>query len=121
MVIRTSFYASFIVAPLAWTILLLFTRFVPPDSIIAFIAFFCVLAIAVTFTVAPIAYFVEVRLFPKLQPQALQYHALRQGFLLAVVLILNLFFRALHSWNIFMFIVSLGAAFMIELLSMARK
>jgi hypothetical protein len=48
-------------------------------------------------------------------------HALRQGLLLALVIIFNLMLRVWHSWNILAALIIFVAAVIIEVLSLARK
>ena len=48
-------------------------------------------------------------------------HALRQGALLSLWIVLNLLLRALHSWSIFVAVVSFGIILVIEVLSLGRK
>ena len=50
-----------LIAPLAWIGLALFTRFVPPQTVLAFITVFVLLGVALTSTLSPIAYFVVRR------------------------------------------------------------
>lgn len=118
---RTALYLLLLLALLAWGGLLLFTRFVPPDSTLAFVIFFLILGIALTCTIAPLAYAFSARFLTVRQYRPNVRHALRQGALLALCVVLNLLLRALHSWNIFAAIVILVAAVVIEVLSLARK
>ena len=48
-------------------------------------------------------------------------HALREGALVSLWIVFNLLLRALHSWNLFVAIVSLGIIIVIEVLSLGRK
>lgn len=121
MASRTSLYTPIIVAPFAWAAVLLFTRFVAPQSISAFIIFFALLTIALTCTFTPIAYLVSYRFLASRLARVTMRYSLRQGILLSLVVVLNLILRALHSWSIFMAIVILGAAVVIEILALARK
>lgn len=116
-----SLYTTVIIAPFAWAGLLLFTRFIPPHSFGAFVLFFGILSIALICTLTPIAYAINGRLLATRLYHATMRHALRQAILLSLAIVLNLILRALHSWNIFMAIVILGAAVIIEILSLARK
>ncbi|MBV9230139.1 MAG: hypothetical protein JOZ18_12555 [Chloroflexi bacterium] len=118
---RSSLWILLLIALLTWGGLLLFTRYVPPHSIAAFIAFFLILSIALTSTIAPIAYFISHRVLPRHFYRTTIRQAIRQGALLTLVVILNLILRALHSWNIFMAIVILVAAIMVEALFLAKK
>ncbi len=118
---RMSFYALVIIAPLSWLGLLAFTRFVPPDSGLAFIAFCLILSVALTCTLAPLAYVIGSRvLHLRLYRETIR-HSIRQGALLALVIVLNLILRALHSWNIFTAVVIVLAALVVEVLSLAKK
>jgi hypothetical protein len=118
---RTAVYLLLLLALLAWGGLLLFTRFIPPDSTLAFICFFLILGIALTCTFSPLAYIFSARFLSVQQYRPNVRHALRQGTLLALCVVLNLLLRALHSWNIFAAIVIFVAAVLIEVLSLARK
>ena len=116
-----SLYTTRIIALFAWAGLLLFTRFVPPDSFSAYVLFFGILSVALICTLTPVAYAINGRLLATRLYHATMRHALRQAILLSLAIVLNLILRALHSWNIFMAIVILGAAVIIEILSLARK
>jgi hypothetical protein len=118
---RLSLYVLLPIAVLAWGGVLLFTRYTAPASLSAFIIFFLLLEIALISTCSPIAYFIGLRLFPRRLYDATKSHALRQGFLLSLVIVLNLLLRALQSWNIFTGIIILAVAIVIEVLSLARK
>jgi len=107
---------------LAWGSLLLFTRFVPPQTVLAFAAFFLLLMLALTCTFAPLAYAFGQRIFASRRHHRITwYYALRQGTLLSFAIVLNLILRALHSWNIIMALVIVGAAVIVEVLFLARK
>lgn len=118
---RTALYMLALLAPLAWTALLLFTRFVPPQGLLAFAAFFILLDVALTCTFTPLAYVIGLRVYPLRGGRATMRHALRQGALLAVLIVFNLLLRALQSWSIFTAIVSVAIVVVIEILSLARK
>ena len=118
---QISLYMLLPVALLAWSGLLLFTRYTAPTSLYAFTIFFLLLEVALISTLSPIAYFIGLRLFPRRLYDATKGHALRQGVLLSLVIVLNLLLRALHSWNIFTAIIILAVAIVIEVLSLARK
>ncbi|MDQ2904044.1 MAG: hypothetical protein ABI456_25695 [Ktedonobacteraceae bacterium] len=118
---RTAFYSLLIIAILAWVGLVLFTRFVPPHTALAFMAFFVLLSVALICTLSPLAYAVSLRFVASRLYHATIRHALRQGALLTLCIVLNLVLLALHSWNIFTALVILGAAIIIEVLSLARK
>ena len=117
---RSSLYTLLLIAPLAWGGLLLFTRLVAPSTALAFFVFFLILGVALTSVFAPLAYFIGLSFFSARYHATIR-HAIRQGALLTLVIILNLILRALHSWSIFMAVVTLVAAVIIEILSLARK
>lgn len=118
---RASLYRLLPIALLAWGGLLLFTRFVPPSTPMAFIAFFIILSVALTSTFALLIYAISSRLFASGHYYPTVHHAMRQGALLSAVIVLNLIMRALHSWNLFMALIILGAAVIVEVLSLAKK
>ncbi len=118
---RTALYILALLALLAWSALLLYTRFVPPQGVLAFAAFFVLLDIALTNTLTPLAYIIGLRFIsPRLYRPTVR-HALRQGALLSLLIVFNLMLRALQSWSIFTAIVSLAIVVVIEVLSLARK
>ncbi|HET8911796.1 MAG TPA: hypothetical protein VFN23_10055 [Ktedonobacteraceae bacterium] len=118
---RAVWYVSLLMIPICWAGFVVFTRFIPPEGIAAFLAFFVILDIALTSTLVPVAYAINSRVLPaRLFNIAIQL-SLRQGALLALCIVLNLILRALHSWNIFTGVVIVGAAVIIEILSLARK
>ena len=89
------------IAVLIWIGLLLFTRFVPPQTLLAFATFFLVLTLGLICTFAPLAYAFGQRIFASRRHHRITwYYALRQGTLLSFAIVLNLILRALHSWNI---------------------
>jgi hypothetical protein len=118
---RATLYILIILAPFLWGGLLLFTRYIPPQTVVAFIAFFVLLSIAITSTFAPIAYFISLRFLSSRLYRTTVRHALRQGALFSLCIILNLILLSLHSWNIFATIIILSAAIVIEVVSLARK
>ena len=118
---RAALYTMMLIAPLAWIGLALFTRFVPPQTVLAFITVFVLLGVALTSTLSPIAYFVVRRFLSSRLYRATVRHALRQGTLVSLWIVFNLMLRSLHSWSLFTAIVSLGIVIVIELLSLARK
>ncbi len=118
---RAALYILMLLAPLAWVALLLFTRFVPPQTMLAFATFFVLLSVALTSTLSPLAYFISLRFISSRLYRTTVRHALRQGALLSLWVVFNLLLRALHSWSIFTAIVSLGIVVVIEVLSLARK
>jgi hypothetical protein len=118
---RHALYLLIVLAPFLWGGLLLFTRLIPPHTILAFIAFFVLIGIAITSTFAPIAYFISLRFLSSRLSRTTVRHALRQGALLSLCAILNLILLSLHSWNIFAAIIIFAAAIVIEVVSLAKK
>jgi hypothetical protein len=118
---RSSLFILLLLALVTWSSLALFTRFIAPDTVLAFIAFFVILEIALTSTFAPVAYTIGHFVLAARPYQTTIRQSLRQGALLALVIVLNLMLRALHSWNIFTALIILAAAIVIEVLFLARK
>ncbi len=110
-----------VLAPLAWAALLVFTHFVPPQTVLAYATFFVLLGVALTSTLSPLAYFISLRFISSRLYRATVRHALRQGALLSLWIVFNLLLRALHSWSLFVAIVSLGIILVVEVLSLGRK
>lgn len=100
---------------------MLYTRYTPPRSFLAFTGFFVILGITLGSTLTPITYTIGSRLFPIRIYQATLRHAARQAVLITLVVIFNLILRALHSWNIFTAIAIIAAAIIFEMLTLARK
>jgi hypothetical protein len=82
---------------------------------------FVLLYVALTSTLAPLAYIVSLRFLSSRLYRATVQHSLRQGALLSLWIVFNLLLRALQSWSLFTAIVSLGIIIVIELLALARK
>jgi hypothetical protein len=118
---RATLSILLILAPFLWGALLLYTRFIPPHTLLAFTAFFLLIGIAITSTFAPIAYFIGLRFLSSRLYRTTVRHALRQGVLLSLCIVLNLILLSLHSWNIFAAIIIFAAAIVIEIISMGRK
>ncbi len=118
---RTALYMLILLAPFVWGGFFLFTRFIPPHTTLAFIAFFILLGAALTSVLSPLAYFIGLRFLSSRLYRATVRHALRQGALLSLCIILNLILLSLHSWNIFTAIVIFVATVVIEVVSLARK
>jgi hypothetical protein len=118
---RSSLLLLLLIAPLSWGGLLLFSYFVPPASFLSFATFFLVLTVALTSTFSPIAYVIGSRVLSLRLYRTTMRYAIRQGALLSLVIVLNLIMRSLQSWNVFTAIVILGAAVVLEVLSLARK
>ena len=118
---RTALNLLMVLAPLAWIALLVFTHYVPPQTVLAYATFFVLLDVALTSTLSPAAYFISLRFISSRLYRATVRHALRQGALLSLWIVFNLLLRALDSWNLFIAIVSLGIILVVELLSLGRK
>lgn len=118
---RSALRFLIILAPPAWAGLAVYAYFVPPRGLLSFIAFFLLLDVALTSTFAPVAYAIGLRFISSRLYRATVRHAIRQGALLALVIVLNLILRALHSWSIITAIIILAAAIVIEVVSLARK
>jgi len=118
---RTALNMLMVFAPLLWVALIVFTHFVPPQAVQAYVTFFLLLSVALTSTLSPLAYFISLRFVSSRLHRATMRHALRQGVLLSLWIVFNLLLRALHSWNLFIAIVSLGIIIVIEVLSLGRK
>jgi hypothetical protein len=114
---RTSLNMLIVLAPLAWAALLIFTHFVPPQALLAYVTFFVLLDVALTSTLSPLAYFISLRFVSSRLHRATMRHALREGTLVSLWIVFNLLLLALHSWSLFVAIVSLGIIVVIEVLS----
>ena len=118
---RSALSITGIIALVAWAGVLLFTGFVPPQTLLAFVAFFLILSIALIGTFTPIAYILGRLLLKRRRYLVTKRYAFRQAMLLAFVILLNLILRALHSWNLFTALIILATAIIIEILALARK
>lgn len=118
---RSILLTLLLIAPLAWGLLLLYARFVPPHTFLAFTCFFALLALALASTLTPVAYALGSRLFSLHIYQATLRHAARQAILLTLIVLFNLILSALHSWNIYTSLAILAAAVVFEILALARK
>ena len=118
---RRTLYILTLLAPFVWGGLILFTRFIPPYTPLAYLAFFVILGVALTCTFSPLAYFIGLRFLSSRLYRTTVRHALRQGILLSLCIVLNLMLRSLHSWNVFTAIVIFVAAVIVEIVSLARK
>jgi hypothetical protein len=118
---HTTLNTLIMLASIAWVALVLFVNLVPPGSVLVFVAFFILLYVALTSTFSPIAYLISLRFVASRLYRATVRHAIRQGALLALCIVLNLILRALHSWNILTAILIFVAAIVIEVVSLARK
>ena len=118
---RSTVYLLFILALILWAGLVIFTRYVPPRSFLAFAVFFLLLGVALASTFAPVAYVIGLRFISSRLYRATMRHAVRQGLLLSLCIVLNFILLALHSWNIITAIIIFVAAIIIEIVSLARK
>ena len=118
---RHALYLLIVLAPILWGGLLLYTRFIPPNTLLAYFTLFILLGLAITSTFTPIAYFISLRFLSSRLSRTIVRHALRQGALLSLCVILNLILLSLHSWNIFAAIIIFAAAIVIEIVSLAKK
>jgi len=118
---RTTLTILLVLAPVLWAGLLTYTHFVPPVGTLTYTTFFILLGIALTCTFSPIAYVIGLRFLSSRLYRTTVRHAIRQGALLSLCIVLNLLLRSLHSWNIFAAIVIFIAAIVIEVVSLARK
>lgn len=115
---RSSLSILTLIALFSWGGLLLFTSIVPPHTLLAFIALFLIVTIALTSTVAPIAYMIG-RLFTPTQLTVQS--AIRRGALVALIVVLNLMLRVWSSWNVFTAILIVLAVIVVEVMALARK
>ena len=118
---RATTYLLLVLALCMWAGIVVFTRYVPPQGMMAFVAFFVLLAVALASTFAPVAYVIGLRFISSRLYRATMRHAVRQGILLSLCIVLNLMLRALHSWNIITAIIIFAVAIVIEIVSLARK
>lgn len=118
---RTTLYLLLLLAILVWAGLLAFTHFVAPNGVPAYTIFFVLLAVALSCTFIPIAYFINLRFLSSRLYRATMRHSLRQSVLLSLCIVLNLLLRSLHSWNIITALIIFIAAIVIEVVSLARK
>ncbi len=117
---RTVLFLLLIIALGSWAGLLFFTHAIAPTTPIAFVIFFTILLVALTSTIALLAYGIGTLmlasgLFTRKRRHATLQGALRQGTLLALAIILNLVLRALNSWSVLTAIVILLIAIIIEI------
>jgi hypothetical protein len=118
---RTTLNTLIVLAPISWVALALFVNLVPPRSVLIFVVFFILLDVALTSTFSPIAYVISLRFLASRLYRANARHAIRQGALLALCIVLNLMLLALHSWNMLTAILIFAVAIIIEVVSLARK
>ena len=106
---RTVLFLLLIIALGSWAGLLFFTHAIAPTTPIAFVIFFTILLVALTSTIALLAYGIGTLmlasgLFTRKRRHATLQGALRQGVL-----------RALNSWSVLTAIVILLIAIIIEI------
>ena len=118
---RTSLNMLMVLAPLVWVALLIFTYFVSPQSVQAYVTFFVLLGVALTSTLSSLAYFISRRFVSSRLHRASMRHALREGALVSLWVVFNLLFRVLHSWSLIVAIVSLVIIIVVEVLFLGRK
>lgn len=110
-----------ILALLAWGGLLLFTRFIAPQSVPSFLGFFALFGAALLCTlILLISLITRALLFGSATRLRLS-QATRQAALISAWIIFNLLLRLLHSWSIFTAVVSFGIIVVIEFLTLGRK
>jgi hypothetical protein len=117
---RTLLTSMLIGALLAWGGLLLFTRYVPPQGVPAFLVFFVLLGVALLCTLTLLIYLITLAILVRRARRPRLSLALRQGGLISAWLLFNLLLRALHSWSIFTAAVSFGIIVVIEFLALER-
>jgi hypothetical protein len=108
-------------ALLFWGGLLWFTYYIYPSTTSTYFVFFLLLLNALTLTLAPPIYGLGARFFFARSNRMTPLRALLLSLVCALAVVLNLILRALHSWNPIMAIVIVAAAFVVEILFLARK
>jgi hypothetical protein len=118
---RTLLIIMPITALLAWGGLLLFTRYIPPQSAPALLAFFVLLSLALFCTLTLLIYPITrvIQAGRSKRPELGQ--AMRQSGLISIWIIFNLLLRVLASWSLFTAIVSFGIIMVIEILAMVGR
>ncbi len=119
MSVRSSLLTLIGVACVLWAGLLLFTYFVRPQSLLAYMVFFLLLSSALTSTLAPVIYSVGRWLFARRIYRYTLRQSFRQSAFLALVIVFNLMLSVLHSWNLFTGLMILAAAGVMEFLTLA--
>jgi hypothetical protein len=115
---RSCISVLILIALLSWGGLLVFTYIVPTGTALAFIAVCLILAVALTSTVAPIAYLIT-RQFFSAQPTLRR--AIQQGALVALLIVLNLMLSAWRSWNVLTALLTVFAVVVVGVIALARK
>lgn len=100
---------------------MLFTRFIAPGSVPAFLGFFCLLGTCLLSTFIPLTYLVARLILAARSAQPRLGQATRQASLISAWIILNLLLRLLHSWSIFTAVVSFGIIVVIEFLALGKR
>lgn len=104
----------------AWGGLLLFTHFIAPDSLLAFLGFFCLLATGLLATCIPLIYAVARPILAMRNTRPRLGQITRQASLISAWIIFNLLLRLLHSWSIFTAVISFGIIVVIEFLALSK-
>lgn len=118
---RVFLFIVLAVALVAWIALLLFTYFVPPQTFLALVVTLLLIGIALASSSTLVAYAIGRWLLSKRGYYVTVRYALRQGTLVALVVVLNIVLRLFQSWNIVTALVLVGAAVIVEVLFLARK
>jgi hypothetical protein len=105
----------------AWGLLLLFTRFVSPQSIGSFTLFFLLLGLALFCTLVPSLYLLTHWIIAPHRYRASIRHATRQAGLIDLWVLFNLLLRLFHSWNIFTAAISFAIVVVLELLALGHN
>lgn len=109
-----------VVMLLAWGGLLVFTRYVPPQSVPAIAAVFVLLSVALFCTFVPLTYLITRAIFAARSRRPRLSQAVREGGLISAWLIFNLLLRVLQSWSLFTTLVSFGIIVVVEILVLGR-
>ncbi|GER87449.1 hypothetical protein KDW_16110 [Dictyobacter vulcani] len=118
---RSLFIIMYLIAPLAWGGLLLFTYQVSPSAPLPIVAFFLLLTIALLSLFFPLTYWLGQRLLFSRRYRATARQAFRQAVLLSFIVLANLILLSLHSWNLLTALIIVFAMVLVEVLSLARK
>lgn len=118
---RSLFIIMYLIAPLAWGGLFLFTYWVSPSAPLPILAFFLLLTIALLSLFFPLTYVLGQRLLFSRRYRATVRQALRQALLLSFIVLANLILLSLHSWNPLTALIIVFAMILVEILSLARK
>jgi hypothetical protein len=100
----------------AWGGLLLFTYFVQPQGMPAILVVFVLLSVALLCTCTLFIYLISLLVLAARAQRPGITQTLREGGLTTAWLIFNLLLSTLHSWSVFVTIVSFGIIVVIELL-----